>query len=269
MIKGSEPSDGRGNLFISQEQKEVLENKYNTLCKYIKPFIGGDEYISNKQGIYSRYCLWFENGNPSDYAHIKEIKERLNNVREARIQSTADRIRKRAEYPYLFCQIRQPHTKYLLFPQHSSGNRKYIPIGFMNENVIVGNACYIIPDAPLHLFGILTSNVHMAWTRLVCGRIGNGYRYSSAIYNNFPFINITDEHKAKIEQTAQAILDARAKYSDCSLADLYDETTMPPELRKAHQSNDFAVMNAYGFDKKITESECVTELMKIYQNLNK
>ena len=140
----------------------------------------------------------------------------------------------------------------------------------MSSDVIVGNACYIIPNAPIYLFGILTSNVHMAWMRLVCGRLGNGYRYSPAIYNNFPFPTTTDAQKAKIEQTAQAILDARALYPDSSLADLYDEVAMPPELRKAHQDNDRAVMQAYGFSvKDMTESKCVAELMKMYQALTK
>ena len=140
----------------------------------------------------------------------------------------------------------------------------------MSKNIVVGNACYIIADVSLYLFGVLTSNVHMAWTRLVCGRLGNGYRYSPAVYNNFPWPEPTEEQKAKIEQTAQAILDARALYPDSSLADLYDELTMPVELRRAHQQNDKAVMQAYGFDyKKMTESECVSELMKMYRTLSK
>lgn len=140
----------------------------------------------------------------------------------------------------------------------------------MSPDVICGDANNMIPNATIYHFGILTSNVHMAWTRTVCGRIKSDYRYSNDIvYNNFPWCNPTDKQKSLIEQTAQAILDARAKYPDCSLADLYDETTMPPELRKAHQANDFAVMAAYGFDKKITESECVAELMRMYQILVK
>jgi hypothetical protein len=156
-----------------------------------------------------------------------------------------------------------------LFPSHSSENRKYIPIGFVNPNVICGNANLLIPNATLYHFGILTSNVHMAWVRAVCGRIKSDYRYSNdVVYNNFPWPNPTAEQKAKIEQTAQAILDARALYPDCSLADLYDEVAMPPELRKAHQANDKAVMQAYGFDvKTMTESTCVAELMKMYQEL--
>ena len=151
-------------------------------------------------------------------------------------------------------------------PRHSSENRKYIPFGFVKPDIIV---VQIIPDANIYHFGILTSNIHMAWTRAVCGRIKSDYRYSKDIvYNNFPWPTPTEEQKAKIEQTAQEILDARALYPDSSLADLYDELAMPVELRRAHQHNDKAVMQAYGFDyRTMTESECVAELMKMYQEL--
>ena len=269
MIKGSEPTDG-GNLFVNESEKEILESKYPILKKYIRPFVGGDEFLSNTQGHYSRYCLWFLDGTPHDFVNIPEIKVRLKTIAEKRQQSSADRIQKRAMYPYLFCQIRQPNRNYLLFPRHTTSSRRYIPLGFMDSNTIVGDACYIIPDASLYLFGVLMSNVHMSWMRVTCGRLGNGYRYSPAIYNNFPWPDPTDEQKAAIEKTAQGILDARAKYPDCSLADLYDEVAMPPELRKAHQENDRAVMRAYGFWGKLnTESECVAELMKMYQELTK
>jgi hypothetical protein len=163
-----------------------------------------------------------------------------------------------------------PLGNYILIPCHSSENRKYIPMGYVNPMVISSNATLLITDASLYHFGVLTSNVHMAWTRAVCGRIKSDYRYSKdVVYNNFPWCNATAEQKAKIEQTAQAILDARALYPDCSLADLYDEIAMPPELRKAHQANDRAVMQAYGFPVKndFTESMCVAELMKMYQSL--
>ena len=165
-------------------------------------------------------------------------------------------------------EIRQPKSDYILVPSHSSENRKYIPIGFVSSEIIAGNANLVIPNATIYEFGILHSNVHMAWVRMVCGRIKSDYRYSNTIvYNNFPWCDPTPEQKTKIEQTAQAILDARAKYPDSSLADLYDETTMPPELRKAHQQNDQAVMQAYGFSLKMTESECVAELMRMYQKM--
>ena len=177
--------------------------------------------------------------------------------------------RKFADYPYQFMEIKQPVTDYILVPATSSERRRYIPMGYVDKNVIASNAASFIPNATLYHFGVLTSNVHMAWMRTVAGRMKSDYRYSiNIVYNNFPWCTPTPEQKAKIEQTAQGILDARAKYPDCSLADLYDETTMPPELRKAHQLNDKAVMQAYGFSIKMTESECVAELMKMYQRLS-
>jgi hypothetical protein len=160
-----------------------------------------------------------------------------------------------------------------MIPVVSSEKRKYIPIAFLSSDIINSYASFSIANATLYTFGILTSNVHMAWTRVVCGRLKSDYRYSNTIvYNNFIWCEPTDEQKAKIEKTAQAILDARAKYPECSLADLYDDLTMPPELRKAHQANDKAVMEAYGFFKTengkrrwFTESETVAKLMEMYQ----
>ena len=158
----------------------------------------------------------------------------------------------------------------LAIPKVSSEKRRYIPIAFVNPNTIVNGSALIVPDATLYAFGVLISNIHNAWMRVVCGRMKSDYQYSANIvYNNFPWPTPTDEQKARIEQTAQAILDARAKYPDCSLADLYDEVTMPPELRRAHQDNDRAVMAAYGFSTKMTESECVAKLFEMYQALTK
>ena len=159
-------------------------------------------------------------------------------------------------------------VSFMLVPKVSSERRKYVPIGFFDEQTISTDLNFIIPDAQIYHFGILTSNVHMAWMRAVCGRLEMRYRYSKDIvYNNFPWCNPTEAQKARIEQTAQGILDARAKYPEASLADLYDELTMPPELRKAHQANDKAVMQAYGFSIKMTESECVAQLFKLYEKL--
>ena len=176
-----------------------------------------------------------------------------------------------ANTPALFGEIRQPKNNYLLVPSTSSERRKYIPIGFMPSIVISNNANLVVPNATLYDFGVMASNVHMAWVRAICGRLKSDYRYSiKLVYNNFPWPNPTEAQKTKIEQTAQSILDARALYPDCSLADLYDETTMPPELRRAHQANDRAVMQAYGFDvKTTTEASCVAELMKMYQELTR
>lgn len=170
----------------------------------------------------------------------------------------------------LFRETNNPDT-YVIVPATSSERRRYVPIGFLDKNTIATNAVITIPDATLYHFGVLTSNVHMAWMRAVCGRLKSDYRYSKDIvYNNFPWPSPTDAQKARIEQTAQAILDARELYPDSSLADLYDEAAMPPELRRAHQLNDRAVMQAYGFDvKTTTESSCVAELMKMYQAMTK
>ena len=197
--------------------------------------------------------------------------ERVEKVKAFRLSSTKAATRKSAETPTLFQEIRHPNSDYIIVPCHSSENRRYVPFGFVTPDIIVNNAVLIIPNASMYHFGIMTSNVHMAWMRAVCGRIKSDYRYSKdVVYNNFPWPTPTDAQRAKIEQTAQAILDARALYPDCSLADLYDEITMPPELRKAHQQNDKAVMQAYGFWGKLnTETECVAELMKMYQELTK
>ena len=219
----------------------------------------------------NRWCLWLEGISPAELKTMSNVMQRVTAVREFRLQSTKKATRKYADYSTRFMEIRQPKTEYILLPSHSSENRKYIPIGFVDPDIICGNANLLIPNATLYHFGILTSNVHMAWVRAVCGRIKSDYRYSNDIvYNNFPWPTPNDEQKAKIEKTAQAILDARALYPDSSLADLYDEAAMPVELRKAHQANDRAVMQAYGFDvKTMTEVSCVAELMKMYQELTK
>ena len=200
---------------------------------------------------------------------MPECLKRVEAVRNFRLSSKRASTYKMADKPARFQTENMPDSNYIILPETSSENRRYIPIGFMTPDVMCSNAVKLMPNATLYHFGILTSNVHMAWMRAVAGRLEMRYRYSKDIvYNNFPWCSPTAEQKAKIEQTAQAILDARAKYPDCSLADLYDELTMPPELRKAHQLNDKAVMEAYGFWGKLnTESECVAALMKMYQQL--
>ena len=196
---------------------------------------------------------------------------RVEAVREMLLSSKSAGTVKLADKPTRFHVENMPTGTYVVIPEVSSERRKYIPMGFMTPDILCSNLVKIVPDATLYHFGILTSNVHMAWMRAVCGRLEMRYRYSKDIvYNNFPWPTPTEAQKAKIEQTAQAILDARALYPDCSLADLYDEVTMPPELRRAHQANDKAVMQAYGFWGKLnTETACVAELMKMYQELVK
>ena len=199
---------------------------------------------------------------------MPECMKRVEAVKQFRLSSSRASTVKTADKPTRFQTENMPVSNYILIPKVSSERRRYVPMGFLTPDTLCSDLVFIIPDATLYHFGVLTSNVHMAWMRTVCGRLKSDYRYSKDIvYNNFPWCNPTTEQKAKIEQTAQAILDARAKYPDSSLADLYDETTMPPELRKAHQANDKAVMQAYGFSIKMTESECVAELMKMYRKL--
>jgi len=198
------------------------------------------------------------------------VLDRIEKCKNSRLSSPAEGIRKFAETPTLFAQITQPEGKdYIIVPRVSSERRRYIPMGFLSSEIKVTDAVQIIPSASIYNFGVLTSNVHMSWMRAVAGRLKSDYRYSKDIvYNNFPWPNPTKEQKEKIEKTAQMILDSREKYLNSSLADLYDEITMPSDLRKAHQLNDMAVMEAYGFNwKKMIESDCVSELMKMYQQL--
>lgn len=268
MCKGSQPTDGGNLLFDTKESVEQLVKAEPLAAKYIREFVGADEFIKGKR----RYCLWLVNANPSDLKKCPEIMRRVAAVRETRLKSTKAATRKQAETPTLFTEIRQPSSTYVVVPEVSSEKRRYVPIGFMDEKTVCSNLVFIVPEAELYHFGVITSNVHMAWMRVVCGRLKSDYRYSNTlVYNNFPWPTPTEQQKLKIEQTAQAILDARALYPDSSLADLYDELTMPPELRKAHQANDRAVMDAYGFVKgspaRTSESACVAELMKMYQTL--
>ncbi len=267
MLLGNKPADG-GNLILTEEEKSLVLEKEPALKKYIRDYVGAEEYINNKK----RYCLWLVNASPADIKSSPELMRRLSAVREMRLNSSAAPTRDKASTPNLFFFISQPTSNYLLVPSTSSENRKYIPLGFMSPDVIASNSTTIVPNASLFMFGVLTSNVHNAWMRTVGGRLKSDYRYSgSVVYNTFPWCNPTPEQKAKIEQTAQAILDARARHPECSLADLYHELSMPAELRKAHQANDRAVMQAYGFPVKndFTESMCVAELMKMYQKLTK
>lgn len=263
LVQGNKPWDG-GNLILSAEERATLINKHPNADSFIKPYVGSQEFIKGK----IRFCLWLKGVSPKEYRCIPDIMDRLNKVAEVRRKTKTVAVQALAETPMLFAQIRQPDSNYILVPETSSSSRKYIPIGFMPQNVIASNSTLIATGATIYHFGILTSNVHMAWMRTVCGRLKSDYRYSPSVYNNFPWPTPTDEQKSRIEQTAQAILDARELYPDCSLADLYDEATMPPELRKAHQQNDKAVMQAYGFWGKLnSESACVAELMRMYQGL--
>jgi len=270
LTTGSQPMD-YGYFILGTEERSTMISKYPVVEKYIKPFIGAYEFLHDPIGKYSRYCLWLAKADLSEIRNITEVRERIENVQKLRSESKIDRVKKKADLPYLFCQIRQPESTYLVVPRHSSQSRRYIPIGFMTPDIIAGDACTIIPNLGLYEFGVLTSNVHMAWVRVVCGRIKSDFRYQASVYNNFPWPHPTDKEKLRIAETAQAILDARAVHTNSCLADLYDPTFMPPDLRKAHQANDRAVMEAYGVKKGDpaygSESACVAMLMKMYQDL--
>ena len=309
MCKGSQPTDG-GNLILSAEERAALIQANPELSKYVRPFVGADEFINGN----IRYCLWLADANPSEIRHSAEVMRRVQAVRDSRMASPKAATRKWADYPMLFTENRQPKDTYILVPSVSSERRRYVPMGFVAPDVVASNLVLLIPNATLYHFGILESTAHMAWMRAVCGRLKSDYRYSANIvYNNFPwpsplsaaevtnspsaregvpfkageresskirggqggvdlpldYPRITPAQQERIAQTAQAILDARALYPDSSLADLYDELTMPAELRRAHRQNDEAVAAAYGFDPRLDESQAVALLFKMYQKLTK
>lgn len=261
---GSMPRDG-GGFVLSAEEKGKLIQEEPLSSKWIKPYVGAVEFLNNKE----RYCLWLLDAEPNELNKCPTVKKRIEFVRQFRAASKAEGTRKFSQTPAVFCQIAQPNSDYILVPETSSGKRQYIPLGFESKDTIASNLVFLIPDADLFEFGILMSNVHNAWMRQVAGRLKSDYRYSKDIvYNNFPWPNPTPEQRSKIEATAKMILDARATHPTSTLAEMYNDNLMPSNLRTAHQHNDRAVMQAYGFSiKDMTESDCVAELMKMYQKL--
>ena len=259
---GNQPIDGGNYLFTEDEMLDFIAKEPKSK-EYFMPWYGSQEFINRKP----RYCLWLGKCSPSVLRSMPRCMERIEAVKNFRLASSRANTAKLADTPTQFQVENMPESNYILVPKVSSEKRRYVPMGFMSPDVLCSDLVFLIPDATLYHFGILESNVHMAWMRAVCGRLKSDYRYSKDIvYNNFPWPTPTPEQQAKIEQTAQAILDARALYPDSSLADLYDPVLMPPELLKAHRENDKAVMQAYGFPiKDFTESDCVAELFKMYK----
>ena len=264
MRKGSQPTDD-GNFLLTSDERDELVEKNPRAEKWIRPCLGSREFI---QGI-PRFCLWLEGCPPDELRKMPLVYERVKNVREFRLKSKKAATRKDADKPTLFQEIRQPKTNYLLIPSVSSERRRYIPIGFMPPEVIASNLVLVVPDADLFHFGILTSSVHMNWMRLVCGRLKSDYRYSATIcYNPFPWpLFYPDTYKARIEATAQKILDARKNYPQATFADLYDEISMPSDLRRAHAENDAAVMKLYHFPPDMDELAMKIQLLYMYQAL--
>ena len=270
MYAGGKPTDG-GNLILTVEEKNRLVEKNRDIEKFLRPFLMGADFIKRKP----RYCIWLHKVNPSEFRKIPEIMERVKKVQEFRLNSPSKITNKKAERATEFDEIRESASDYLAFPKVSSENRRYVPIDYLSKEVIPGDKLFMVPNASLYDFGILTSNVHMAWMRTVAGRMKSDYSYSNTVvYNNFPILDFTDKQKEKIRNTAKGILEARNLYPDASFADLYDELTMPKELRRAHQANDKAVMEAYGLTKIVdgkktwlTESETVARLFELYEQM--
>ncbi len=267
LLNGGKPTEG-GNLIMTIEEKEEYVKKEPQGKKFLRPYMMGKDFIDRKP----RWCFWLVGANPAELRRCPILMKNVEAVRAFRLESTKAATRKKAETPTLFDEVRECKSDYVAIPKVSSEQRRYIPMDFLSRDIIPGDKLFMAPNATLYHFGVLTSSVHMAWMRVTCGRLKSDYSYSNTIvYNNFPWPNPTEAQKARIEQTAQTILDARALYPDSSLADLYDERTMPIELRKAHQENDKAVMQAYGFDPKDysyeNEAPIVAKLFKMYQQL--
>ncbi len=261
MIYGNKPADG-GSLLLSEEEARDLREKEPLSSKWILPYIGAREFLHSEK----RFCLWLDGAESNELAKCPEVLKRVAKVKNTREASIAAGIRKFASTPSLFAQRTQPISKpYLLVPRVSSERRDYVPMAFMPPQTVASDAVQIIPSDSKYVFGVLTSSVHMAWMRTVAGRLKSDYRYSKDIvYNNFPWPNLSEKQKQKIEETAQAILNARAAHPESSLADLYDPLTMPKDLRKAHEDNDKVVKRAYGFKPSMSEPEIVAELFRLY-----
>jgi hypothetical protein len=262
---GNKPIDDGNYLFTVVEKEEFIKLEPESE-KYFRPWIGSYEFINKVP----RYCLWLGDCSPAQLRQMPECLKRVENVRNFRLASKSEGTRKLADKPTRFHVETFLEQSYLIMPLTSSERRRYVPIGFITPDYIASNLVVVVSNASIYHFGVITSNVFMAWMRVVCGRLKSDYRITKDnVYNNFPWPSITPEQEAEISRTAQAILDARNLYPDCSLADLYDEVTMPVELRRAHQANDRAVMRAYGLPITTSESDTVAHLFKLYEELTK
>ena len=262
MLKGSQPTDGGNYLFTEEEKKDFLLTEPKAE-KYIKPINSAHEFLNG----YKRYCLWLVDAEPSDLKEMPNLLQRVDRVKQLRLKSTKQSTVKWASKPTLFTENRQPKENYVLIPRHTSDGRKYIPMGFFDENNIVSDSCSFIPNASLNHFGILMSTMHMTWVKTVCGRLGTSFRYSNDIvYNNYPWPeNPTEKQIKAIETAAQRVLDARLEFHNSSLADLYDPLTMPPVLVKAHNDLDKAVDLAYRAQAFTSEANRMVFLFELYE----
>ena len=260
MVFGSMPNDG-GNLLMTTVERDAMVARDADAAKFIHRFMGASEYINDRE----RWCVWLKGVDPAEYALCEPIRERVEAVREYRLASTRAATRKLSDAPQLFGEIRQPETPYIIVPRHSSERRSYIPMGFLDADVICGDSNMLIPIDSLYHFGIMLSQFHNAWMRVVCGRIKSDYRYSAGVvYNNYIWPSPTDVQRANVEDAAQHVLAIRAGYPGASLADLYDPDKMPDDLRSAHKTLDAAVEAAYGVNFNGDEEKIVAHLFKLY-----
>ena len=259
---GSMPNDG-GNFLLTDEEKEELIKQEPLSEKYIKPLLSASEFLNGK----NRWCLWLEDLNPNDLKSMSLVKQRVENVKKLREESSREATKKLAEYPTLFGEIRQPKSEYIGIPLNTSGNRIYIPFGYFPKDFISNNTMSVVAKSSLFHFGVLTSIMHMSWIKYICGRIKSDYRYSNElVYNNYPFPkNVSEKQKKAVEEKAQNVLNIRSQFSDCSLADLYDPFSMPPNLKKAHQELDRAVDNCYGSKLFKNDKERIEFLFGLYE----
>ena len=265
MSSGGKPVEG-GFFIFTEDEKDEFIKKEPASEKYFKRLLGAKDFINGGK----RYCLWLVDANPAELRKMPLVLERIEGVRDYRLKSTKEATRRSADTPTLFQEVKFSETDFVAVPEVSSERRKYVPMDFISADTICTNAMRFVPNASRYEFGVMTSIVHNSWMRVVCGRMKSDYDYSNTIvYNNFPWPQVSEDQKQKVEQTAQTILDIRRKYPDNSLADLYDELTMPVELRRAHRANDAAVLEAYGFPKDASESDIVARLFKMYQELTK
>ncbi len=263
MVYGSKPTDG-GNLLLSIEDKDALLAEEPTAAKWIRPFLGAEEFLNGLE----RFCLWLVDCPPDALRKLPVVLRRVDAVRAMRALSPKASTREKAQTPAIFAELRQPSSLYLAVPEVSSENRRFLPIGYLGPEVIASNKLYAVANASIYHFGVLTSGMHNAWMRAVCGRLESRYQYSASIvYNTFPWPEPTNKERAAIEASAQGVLDARAAHPGASLADLYDPLTMPPDLVKAHQILDRAVDAAYGYKGTATDAAHVAFLFGLYQQL--
>ncbi len=258
---GNMPNDG-GHLLFTDEEKKAFLIKEPNASKFVRYFVSAHEFINGK----NRWCLWLKDVSPSEWRTLPEVVHRVESVRNYRIESSRPATRALAGVPYLFGEIRQPETDYVVFPLHSSEHRRFVPIGYFHKEAILHNSCSAVPNATFYHFGILTSTMHMAWMRAVCGRIKSDYRYSNnLVYNNFPFPSeVSDKQKAKVEEKAQAVLSARKLFPDATLADLYYPLAMPKELLTAHRELDDAADACYRRAPFANELERLEFLFQLY-----